>query len=315
LDGESFHALAKQAARAFSAPRSQISLCLRSEQVLEQKESVELQAIMAATVATDDGEMKDLMSKWEAENNYQDVSDDDDSCEIEPTGYDDMLEKYRRKVTATDNAIDHIVLGTSNLEKAMDAFEDETGVRPLMVVSHNGLGTKSARVAFQQCAFLEIIGPDAKQSATPLAKKLAALPDDKLVPVHYAIRKSNSKDLKQTEWRDMGFTCDEVTMVATDKGMPWKWDMFFLEGHDEGGLMPFFIHWGDSHHAAGRLPIVGDLETVTVTTSNGQVQDLLEGIDGVNVTSGGSHFAVSFTCPDGKKTFSTSSLIGITFPK
>jgi Glyoxalase-like domain len=268
-----------------------------------------------AAAATDDREMKDLMSRWDTENNYQDVSDGEESCELEPTGYDDMLEKYRRTVHATDNTIDHVVLGTSNLEKAMDVFEDETGVRPLMVVSHNGLGTKSARVAFNQCAFLEIIAPDPAQAATPLAKQLAALPADQLVPVHYAIRKFNSKDLKQTVWKDMNFTCDEVTMVATDKGMPWKWDMFFLEGHNEGGLLPFFIHWGDSHHAAGRLPIVGDLERVVITTSNSQVKELLAGVDGVDVANGDSHFELSFTCPDGRKTYSGSSLIGITFPK
>lgn len=268
-----------------------------------------------AAASVEEREMNDLMSKWDAENNYQDVSDDEDDCEIEPMGYDDMLEKYRRNVVVTDNAFDHVVLGTSNLEKAIDMFEEETGVRPLMVVSHNGLGTKSARVAFQQCAFLEILGPDPKQESTDLSKKLSALPEDKLVPVHYAIRKSNSKDLKTAQWKEMGFTCDEVTMVAKDNGMPWLWHMFFLEGHDEGGLLPFFIDWGDSHHAAGRLPIVGELQSVSVFTSSSKVEDLLAGVDGVDVGSGEPHFEIAFSTPKGEKIFTASSLFGISFPK
>lgn len=269
-----------------------------------------------AAASVEEREMNDLMSKWDAEHNFQDVSDDEDDCEIEPMGYDDMLEKYRRNVDVTDNAFDHVVLGTSNFEKAIDIFEEETGVRPLMVVSQNGLGTKSARVAFSQCAFLEIIGPDpTQQASSELAKKLETLPADELVPVHYAIRRSDSKELKTTKWKEMGYTCDEVTMVAKDNGMPWLWHMFFLEGHDEGGLLPFFIDWGESHHAAGRLPIVGDLQSVSVRSSSSKINDLLADIDGVDVGSGEANFEITFCSPEGKKTFATSSLVGISFPK
>lgn len=85
------------------------------------------------------------------------------------------------------------------------SFEKESGVRPLMVVSHKGLGTKSDRVAFEQCAFLEIIAPDPAQGSFPLAEQLTNLPPDgQLVPMHYAIRNSKGQNDKKTTWKDLG---------------------------------------------------------------------------------------------------------------
>ena len=72
------------------------------------------------TVDTDDAAMAELMQKWDAENNVEDVTDsdadddDDDIC----LGYDDMLEKFRRDVTVTNNAFDHVVLGAPDLDQA-----------------------------------------------------------------------------------------------------------------------------------------------------------------------------------------------------
>lgn len=266
--------------------------------------------------ADDDASMKELLAKWDSENKVDDAdtdvaTDDDD----EPLGYDDMLEKYRRTVNVTNNALDHVVLGTSNLDQAIDDFEKLTGVRPLMVVSHNGCGTKSARVAFEQCAFLEFLGPDDKQPSTPLSEKLSLIPEGAFVPVHYAVRNSEAEDLKAT-WKGMGFEIDNVTMIAKDRGMPWKWSLYFFEGHEDGGLIPFFADWGDAHHAAGRLPIVGELESVTVRgPSDSKLHELLKGVDDIVVETGDDYFEFSFSSPNGKKSFSATSMIGISFPK
>lgn len=66
---------------------------------------------MAAPV--EDRHMENLMVKWEAENNYQEPdSDDDDESKVEDLSYDSVLEKYRRTVHATDNSLDHLVVGT-----------------------------------------------------------------------------------------------------------------------------------------------------------------------------------------------------------
>lgn len=270
------------------------------------------------TVTHDDEDMKSLMEKWDKENQVDGAEDDvatTDDDDDEPLSYDNMLEKYRRDVTVTNNALDHVVLGTSNLEQAMDDFEKLAGVRPLMVVSHNGCGTKSARVAFQQCAFLEFLAPDDKQPSTPLSESLSQIPSGQFVPVHYAVRNSKAEELKST-WKGMGFEVDNVTMIAKDRGMPWKWSLYFFEGHEDGGLIPFFADWGDAHHAAGRLPIVGTLDSVVVRgPSDSKLHELLNGVDDIDVETGDDFFEFTFSSPNGKQTFSARSMIGISFPK
>lgn len=272
------------------------------------------------TAATDDAAMDELMKKWDKENQVEDVTDSDDEADDDDClGYDDMLEKFRREVTVTNNAFDHVVLGASDLDKACDDFEEMTGIRPLMVVSHNGLGTKSARVAFQQCAFLEIVAPDPKQDInSDLVQKLAKIPSGKLQPVHYAIRNTKSKDFKNTVWSDMKLECDQVTMIAKDRGQPWKWDMFFLEEKDGGvdGMIPFFVNWGDATHSAARLPIVGSLDKVVVRgPSHSPVHKLLQGVSDIDVAQeDDDYFECSFTSSKGQHTFKGSSLIGLSFP-
>jgi hypothetical protein len=89
----------------------------------------------------EDGEMKEMMSKWETENEV-DESDDDDDAEVVD---EDELAKFHRSLVIPDESFDHVVLGTSDVERSIEDFEKLTGVRPVYVISLHGLGTKSAR--------------------------------------------------------------------------------------------------------------------------------------------------------------------------
>jgi hypothetical protein len=91
--------------------------------------------------AQEDGEMKEMMSKWETENGVDDSDDDDDAEVLD--GED--LTKFHRTLFIPDESFDHVVLGTSDVERSIEDFEQLTGVRPVYVISLNGLGTKSAR--------------------------------------------------------------------------------------------------------------------------------------------------------------------------
>ena len=175
------------------------------------------------------------------------------------------------------------------------------------------MGTKSARVAFEDCSFLEIIGPDPKQPHMVLGEKLAQIPAGQMVPMHYAIRSERGE---QTNWSDINLECDKVTMIAKDRGLLWKWDMHLLEGHNQGGVMPYLVNWGEAHHAAGRLPIVGTLDKVKVQAPrDSQVHELLLGISGVFVDEGDDLLEFSITSPKGTHKFSSEHPIGIEFPK
>jgi len=267
----------------------------------------------------EDIEAKQLMEKWskEVDSDTQSIASDGAASGL-AEDYDDDLEQYRREVPGANdnNVIDHIVLGTSDLDRALEDFESLTGAKPVMVVSLNGLGTKSARIAFNSCSFLEIIGPDPKQSSRPLGDKLGAIPEGKMIPIHYAVRHRKAPQMKESEFAEMGFPeCDQVTMVAKDRGLPWTWDLVFMEGHEDAGLVPYFVNWRDSHHASGRLPVVGDLKTVVVRApSDNAIHKLLANVEGVETEDGENFVKFQFTSPKGTHTFSGSSLIGVSFP-
>ncbi|GAX17376.1 hypothetical protein FisN_5Hh014 [Fistulifera solaris] len=266
-----------------------------------------------ATTAEDE-EAKRLMGEWGLDKEdvqVDDVPDEDDDIH----NFDDYMEQYRREdCVPHDDELDHIILGTNNLEEALKQFYEMTDLKPIMVVSLKGVGTKSARLAFESCQFLEIMGPDPAHMGMPLAKKLAALPDGELVPFHYAIR---SKDKMKAEiWKECDLTCDKVTMVSQDRGSAWTWTMAILEGHDQGGLVPYLVDWGESKHAAARLPVIGSLDSLKVTSgSDSPVHTLLDGIGRVTVATGESSLEVTFTSAKGKHTFKTLVPGGIEFPK
>ena len=261
----------------------------------------------------EDAEAKALMEKWEAENGTAVDSDDEDD-DGEVLDMEDLLEKFRRDVDITDDALDHVVLGTCDLEKAMADLEAMTGIKPIGVTSMNGLGTKKAQVAFENCAYLEIIGPDPKQASTPLSEKLQNFEEGKIAPIHFAVRSTRCKSRKESDWSK--FDVDKITMVARDQGMPWNWDLYILAGHEEAGLIPHFVQWSDEKHPAAKLPIVGSLDWVGVRApSDSSVHKLLDGISGVAVESGDALLEVTFTSSKGTHTFSSTEPIGVTFPK
>jgi hypothetical protein len=285
-------------------------------------------------MANDNGDMAQLLAQWGTydDDDDDDISDDDEqsckSCKpldadgVKQLDADEVMEKYRREPgKITDHSLDHIMLGCSDLDFQMKAFYEKTGIDPVLAVSLNGCGTKSARVAFEGvCCYLEIVGPDDKQGVTPLNKKLKALPAGSLVPLHYAVRSSKAEELRKTDWKDLGLVTDKLTMVARDKFMPWMWDIYMLGGHKEGGLVPFYIWWGDSVHASSKVPVFGTIDKVKIRApEDSLVHKLLfddkgDPISGVSVSTGEPQLKFSFTGPNGTHNFQTSEPMGVEFP-
>jgi hypothetical protein len=261
----------------------------------------------------EDTEAQKLLAEWGLDGSVHSADGSVSIPDDDMMGYDDYLERFRRDVDPGDKELDHIILGCSDLDAAAQQFEELTGVKPVMVVSLKGVGIQSARIAFEDCSFLEIVGPDPKQNSMPMSQALSELEPGKLIPLHYAVRDSEVQETKP--WKEAGLDADRVTMVAVDRGVTWKWVMNILGKHDQGGLMPYFVDWGDAHHAAGRLPVVGRLDRVTVQTSSGSpIHSLLEDVTGLNVTEGADLLEFTIVSEKGTHTFSSSSPLGLTFP-
>ena len=156
--------------------------------------------------------------------------------------------------------VDHLVYVVSDLAKAMEEFEVQTGVRPVVGGKHTALGTHNAFVALGDGRYLELFAPD-PQATVPvqtiigvdggrqprlstfccnagtvgidkLVSRLGTLDDEttrSLFPstVEQGSRR-NEQDHAVISWR-----------VAVDRHRS-SWSELPM-----GGLLPFYIDWGE----------------------------------------------------------------------
>src|SRR5260221_13482853 len=79
--------------------------------------------------------------------------------------------------------LDHILLGTPELQAGIDFVEKRTGVRATFGGVHPGRGTQNALLSLGERRYLEIIAPDPAQpgAKNPLASNLHSLAEPRLV--------------------------------------------------------------------------------------------------------------------------------------
>eukprot|EP00529_Nitzschia_sp_RCC80_P026251 CAMPEP_0113494134 /NCGR_PEP_ID=MMETSP0014_2-20120614/28951_1 /TAXON_ID=2857 /ORGANISM="Nitzschia sp." /LENGTH=347 /DNA_ID=CAMNT_0000388019 /DNA_START=172 /DNA_END=1215 /DNA_ORIENTATION=+ /assembly_acc=CAM_ASM_000159 len=264
----------------------------------------------------EDERMKQLLAGWN--------DDDDDSSDSSDDEDEEDDEEDQQKAGATkfdlnleDNVLDHIVIAAPDFQEALKEFENMTGIKPSVVGSLRGLGTKSARVGLDNNAYIEIIAPDPKNSG-PIGAALAKeLEEGTLVPYHYAIRSSEVEDMKDDYVpNELGWQPDHISMFgASPDGTPKKWEMLYLYGHKIGGVVPFYIDWGQCDHPSASIPEVGSLKALVVRAPAGhKVHDLLSSVSGIEIEEGPPMLEFSFGSPEGTITFSADNPVGIRFP-
>lgn len=269
-----------------------------------------------SSAGSEDDRMKQLLASWDDDNG----SGDDSSSASE----EEEEEEETKKVGATkfdlglqDNVLDHIVLAAPDFQDAMKEFESMTGIKPSVVGSLRGLGTKSARVGLDNNAYIELIAPDPKNSG-PIGAALASqLEEGQLMPWHYAIRSSEVEAMKDDYVpNELGWQPDHISMFgASPDGTPKKWEMLYMYGHKIGGCVPFYIDWGHCDHPSATIPEVGALKSLVVRAPGGhKVHDLLSTVEGITVEEGEPMLEFSFGSPEGTITFSADNPHGIKFP-
>jgi hypothetical protein len=263
---------------------------------------------------SEDARMKKLLASWDDNADDDDSSDSDDDDEDEE---DQPVSATKHDLNLQDNVLDHIVLAAPDLQEAMKEFENMTGIKPSIVGSLRGLGTKSARVGLDNNAYIEIIAPDPKNSG-PIGAALASeLEEGTLVPYHYALRSSEVSDMKDDYVpNELGWQPDHISMFgANADGTPKKWEMLYMYGHGLGGCVPFYIDWGECNHPTASIPEVGALKSFVVRAPAGhKIHDLLSDVKGITVNTGEPMLEFSFGSPEGTITFSADNPKGIKFP-
>jgi len=151
--------------------------------------------------------------------------------------------------------LDHMLLGSNDLQYGIDFVEQHTGVRAAFGGVHPGRGTQNALLSLGTRRYLEIIAPDPQQSASlsELSAKLKKLKEPRLVgwAAHPGDIQVFAADLAKA-----GIAAEGPTAGSRKRpdGSVLHWKTLNLKD-DANGLVPFFIEWSaDSTHPSADAP-------------------------------------------------------------
>jgi hypothetical protein len=158
----------------------------------------------------------------------------------------------------TDRAVqyvDHLVVATSDLEKGVRYIEERFGVTPQPGGSHPVYGTRNALVGMGKSCYLEIIGPDLGILQGDEVKVFGIHRLEEPALVTWAAAGSELEDFVESargELIDLG----AVTLGnrRQSDGRELTWTFTDPLAARMGGVLPFFIDWGDTPHPASSLP-------------------------------------------------------------
>ncbi len=158
---------------------------------------------------------------------------------------------------------DHLILTTPDLSKGMDYVENLFGVRPVFAGQHLGLGTHNALLSLGNRTYFEVIAPDPKQDIDK--NNLWITIEDEPQPrlsrwVAQTDQLTTIAAIAEQHQIPMG-DIRPGSRTQTD-GTPISWQATFPDVEDFGGLLPFFIDWGNSLHPSESLPVAGSLEKI-----------------------------------------------------
>lgn len=151
-------------------------------------------------------------------------------------------------------ALDHILLGSSDLDAGIEFVREHTGVAPAFGGVHPGRGTRNALLSLGDRHYLEIIAPDPAQPETPDTYGLKKLVAPRLVG--WAAHPGNL-DAVAARLRAASIAFDGPAPGERKRpdGRVLRWKTLRLR-EDQAGLLPFFIEWSASsvHPSADAPP-------------------------------------------------------------
>ena len=147
---------------------------------------------------------------------------------------------------------DHLLWGAADLDQAIAALAERTGVRATPGGRHPDLGTHNAIAALGHKRFLEIIAPDPALQPGALARRLASMKIPTLIM--WAARTPSAADTAARA-EAAGYQAAVIDgHRRRPDGMVVRWTNVFVSGHGAGTLVPFFIEWNDGSHPADDGP-------------------------------------------------------------
>ena len=162
--------------------------------------------------------------------------------------------------TEVPTLLDHILLGSPDLQAGIEFVEKHTGVRAAFGGVHPGRGTQNALLSLGERRYLEIIAPDPEQPGVknPIASNLHSFAEPRLVG--WAAHPGSVTAFAE-KLRAAGIAFEGPTPGSRKRpdGQLLKWQIVSLSD-TASGLLPFFIEWGqDSVHPSVDAPKGGAL--------------------------------------------------------
>lgn len=180
--------------------------------------------------------------------------------------------------------IDHLVFVVPDLEAAIDRFERDLGVRPVVGGRHDGLGTWNALLALRSDAppsYLELIAADPEQPDPPGPRPFGI--DDDAGPrlATFAVRPSTDEsiaDVIETMRQHGHDPGDAVPMSrTTPDGELLAWQLT-MPTSTARGLVPFVIDWGDTPMPANTIAVAAELVRTSASSASPDLHALFEAL-------------------------------------
>ncbi len=163
------------------------------------------------------------------------------------------------KLRNAKDAVDHLVLGVSDLQTGIEWVEKLTGVRAMVGGKHPNRGTQNALLSFGNRQYLEIMAPDPEQAGHPRAADLLKLASPRLVLWASATTDIHglAQQAKAGKQSVMG-PMDGARQRPDGKLLKWRTLNVVREADKDliyFNIVPFFIQWDkDSLHPSVDSP-------------------------------------------------------------
>jgi Glyoxalase-like domain len=151
--------------------------------------------------------------------------------------------------------VDHLVYATPNLAAGVERVERLLGVKAIPGGQHPGWGTRNALIGLGDETYLEIIGPDPDQPKPDRPRRFGI--DELQAPrlVTWAAKGTDLDAIVENAKRH-GVDLGQVQSGSRRRpdGVLLSWRLTVSPTLNSGGIVPFFIDWGETPHPAANLP-------------------------------------------------------------
>lgn len=150
--------------------------------------------------------------------------------------------------------LDHLVYATPDLDGTVAVLEEKLGVRAAPGGRHPGRGTRNALFGLSGRSYLEVIGPD-REGPQPSGPRWFTI-DELRAPrlVAWSVRDARLEERARTA-QEAGIPLGAIGTGSRMRpdGQLLRWRFTDPATLAAGGVVPFFIDWGEGAHPTDLL--------------------------------------------------------------